>query len=136
MRITQETDYAFRICAYLAEHEDEVVGAPEISEAQKIPKRFTLRILRKLNLAGITDAKRGAYGGYYLIKPKEKVTLYDIILAIDGPITVNKCLSVSSPSCSKNNRKTMNHCKFHKRLSAIQSNITKMFKDSTIDEFI
>ncbi|MDQ0274255.1 Rrf2 family protein [Peptoniphilus koenoeneniae] len=136
MRITQETDYAFRICAYLAERENEVIGAPEISEVQKIPKRFTLRILRKLNLAGITAAKRGAYGGYYLLKPKEKVTLYDIILAIDGPIIVNKCLSESSPYCSKNGKKGIDHCKFHKRLSAIQSNIAKMFKDSTIDEFI
>ena len=85
MRITQEVDYAFRICSYLASKKGEVVAATEISETQAIPERFTLRILRKLNLAGITDAKRGAYGGYYLVRDKYDLNLYEIIEAIDGP---------------------------------------------------
>ena len=51
MRITQETDYAFRIVSYLAANEGKVVGAPQIAESEGVTKRFTLRILRKLNLA-------------------------------------------------------------------------------------
>ena len=74
MRITQETDYAFRIVGYLAKHEGQVIGAPEIAEMEGVTKRFTLRILRKLNLAGITDAKRGSKGGYFLKKPKEDLS--------------------------------------------------------------
>ncbi|MFR3508764.1 hypothetical protein [Peptoniphilus sp.] len=47
MRITQETDYAFRIVSYLAENEGKVVGAPQIAESEGVTKRFTLRILMR-----------------------------------------------------------------------------------------
>lgn len=135
MRITQETDYAFRIVRYLAENEGTVVGASQIAESEGVTKRFTLRILRKLNLAGITDAKRGSKGGYYLKKPKEDITLYDILIAIDGPIVINRCLQKDS-YCSKNKSDNVGNCKFHVTLAKIQSNIIKMFKDETIDNFI
>jgi len=135
MRITQETDYAFRIVSFLAKHENDIVGAPTIAEEEAVTKRFTLRILRKLNLAGITGAKRGSKGGYYLKKPKEEVTLYDIVVAIDGAIIINRCL-YDDNHCSKNPKDDVSHCKFHGCLAGMQNNIIKMFKNQTIDKFI
>lgn len=135
MRITQETDYAFRIVSYLARNEGKVIGAPQIAESEGVTKRFTLRILRKLNLAGITDAKRGSKGGYYLKKPKEDITLYDIIVAVDGPIVINRCLQ-EDKYCNKNRSNEVGNCKFHTTLAMMQSNIIKMFKNQTIDNFI
>lgn len=135
MRITQETDYAFRIVSYLAKNEGKVIGAPQIAESEGVTKRFTLRILRKLNLAGITDAKRGSKGGYYLKKPKEEVTLYDILVAVDGPIVINRCLQGDN-YCNKNKVSEVKNCKFHTTLAMMQSNIIKMFKNLTIDNFI
>ncbi|MBP2025944.1 RrF2 family transcriptional regulator [Peptoniphilus stercorisuis] len=136
MRITREVDYAFRICAYLAEHEGDVVGAPRIAADQKVPERFTLRILRKLNLAGITEAKRGATGGYKLKRKKEDITLYDIIVAVDGPIVVNRCLYMDEPYCNRNEDGNFGHCKFHNKLSSIQNSVIEMFRSSTLDEYI
>ena len=135
MRITQETDYAFRIVSYLARNEGKVIGAPQIAESEGVTKRFTLRILRKLNLAGITDAKRGSKGGYYLKKPKEDITLYDIIVAVDGPIVINRCLQ-EDKYCNKNRVNEVGNCKFHTTLAMMQSNNIKMFKNQTIDNFI
>ena len=135
MRITQETDYAFRIVSYLARNEGKVIGAPQIAESEGVTKRFTLRILRKLDLAGITDAKRGSKGGYYLKKQKEDITLYDIIVAVDGPIVINRCLQ-EDKYCNKNRVNEVGNCKFHTTLAMMQSNIIKMFKNQTIDNFI
>lgn len=135
MRITQETDYAFRIVSYLARNEGKVIGAPQIAESEGVTKRFTLRILRKLNLAGITDAKRGSKGGYYLKKPKEEITLYDILIAVDGPIQINRCMQEDS-FCSKHIDGDVKNCKFHVTLAKMQSEIIKMFKNETIENFI
>lgn len=135
MRITQETDYAFRITSFLAKHENEIIGAPVIAEECNVTERFTLRILRKLNLAGITFAKRGAKGGYGLNKPKEQVTLYDIIVAIDGPIIINRCLCEDN-YCNRNNKEGVAKCPFHIKLAYIQGSIIKMFKSETISNFI
>ncbi|RVU54101.1 RrF2 family transcriptional regulator [Anaerosphaera multitolerans] len=138
MRITREIDYAFRICAYLASREGEVTGAPKIAKQQAISERFTLRILRKLNLAGITEAKRGATGGYLLKKPKETISLYDIIVAVDGPITVNNCLDEEGPDCTLfgSNPAAYNYCKFHMKLLDINNALIEMFSGATLDEFI
>lgn len=136
MRLTQEIDYAFRIVAYLAKNEGKVAGAPLIASELKIPERFTLRILRKLNLADITQARRGAHGGYLLKKEKEDINLYDIILAIDGPIEINRCLHVEDPFCSRHSERPIGICKFHHRLHNIQDSIIKQFKDSNITDFI
>ncbi len=135
MRLTLEIDYAFRIVRHLAQVEGEVVGAPIISEIEAVPVRFTLRILRKLTLAGITASKRGSQGGYYLNRPKEEITLYDIILAVDGPIVINKCL-MDHGECSKNGIRGRGRCLFHQKLGAMQEEIIRMFSTCTIDEFI
>ena len=56
MKITQESDYALRIVQYLANQEESRVGASIIAKEQDVPLRFALKILRKLNAAGITKA--------------------------------------------------------------------------------
>lgn len=138
MRITQETDYAFRICGHLAKNEKQVVGAPTIATEESIPERFTLRILRKLNLAGITKAKRGATGGYTLNRPKEEISLYDIIIAVDGPIVINRCLGSDNPICSRSevSEECYNKCYFHRSLSEIQDIVVEKFKDCTLDKYL
>lgn len=138
MRITQETDYAFRICGHLAKNEGHVVGAPKIASEESIPERFTLRILRKLNIAGITRAKRGATGGYALNRSKEKISLYDIIVAVDGPIVVNKCLGGDNAICSRaeTSDECYSNCYFHNSLRRIQEIVEKEFKECTLDKYI
>ncbi len=137
MRITLEIDYAFRIVAHLAERPGQVVGAPVIAEEECIPDRFTLRILRKLNLAGITGAKRGANGGYYLAKDREEITLYDIILAVDGPIEINRCLMEENSFCSRREKgHEICDCPFHNKLGEIQEDVVGAFKEQKIVDFL
>ena len=137
MRITLEIDYAFRIVAHLAERQGQVVGAPVIADQECIPDRFTLRILRKLNLAGITGAKRGANGGYYLAKDRDDVTLYDIILAVDGPIEINRCLMAENSFCSRREKgHQICNCPFHIKLEEIQGDVVESFKQQKISDFL
>ncbi|MDD7362779.1 MAG: Rrf2 family transcriptional regulator [Peptoniphilus sp.] len=136
MKLTQEIDYAFRIVAHLAANEGEVVGAPKIAEVMEIPERFTLRILRKLNLGGLTRSKRGAKGGYSLNRPAESISLYDIILAIDGPIELNNCLHANDPYCNRFDRDGIERCKFHRSICKVQHGIIDELKGMTITDYI
>lgn len=138
MKITREIDYAFRICAYLAMHEGDIVGAPVIAYNQGISERFTLRILRKLNLAGITEAKRGVTGGYILKKPKESISLYDIMVAVDGPIIVNNCLDEDSEFvCSLHGKgEGLQQCKFHLKFESVKKELINTFNNAKLDQFI
>lgn len=136
MKLTQEIDYAFRIIAHLAANEGQVVGAPTIAEAMGVPSRFTLRILRKLNIAGLTKSRRGAKGGYILNRPAESISLYDIILAIDGPIELNRCMHANDPYCNRFDSEEIKGCKFHHSIYGLQKDLVGRLKEMTITNFI
>lgn len=93
MRITVESGCAVRIILFLSlRGVGEKTGAKMISENENIPIRFTLKILRKLKMAGLVCSFRGQSGGYALLKEPTDVSLKDVIEIIDGPIVMNKCL--------------------------------------------
>ena len=90
MTITREADYALRIVFALSE-ENAKIDANSLSEKIGVTLRFTLKILRKLLLAGIVRSFKGANGGYMLAKSPAEISMYDVITAIDGDMAVNRC---------------------------------------------
>lgn len=67
----------------------------EISEQEKIPKKFLEAILLELKNYGILSSKLGKSGGYYLLKKPEDLFLTDLIRLMDGPIALLPCASLN-----------------------------------------
>ena len=109
MRITQEADYALRICAMLTMAEYPVASSVLSKELCVSPK-FTSKILRELLLAGLVNSSRGINGGFTLAKSPQRITLRTVIEAIDGPIAVRHCLT-DEHNC--NYQKDKSKCRFH-----------------------
>jgi Rrf2 family protein len=87
MRISAKADYAVRATAELAAAAgNRPVKGDQIAQAQGIPLKFLLNILSELNHAGIVRSTRGAVGGYRLARPAERITLADVIRAVEGPL--------------------------------------------------
>lgn len=128
MRITQEADYAVRICRIL-DNAKEKTGAKEISEQAYITQKFALKILRKLVNAGIVTSHKGVYGGYTLTRDSNEVTLLDIFETIDGPVQITKCIDFEH-MCSKNTDKS--ECKMHKIMCGINQNLKNDFGNITV----
>jgi len=49
------------------------------------------KVLQKLVRAGFLRSKRGAKGGFLLVKPPEEITLLDIWVALEGKVSVESC---------------------------------------------
>lgn len=58
----------------------------QIAERQEIPMRFLEQIFQDLRRADIVTGKRGRNGGYVLAKQPTEISLYDIVIATDGPL--------------------------------------------------
>ena len=126
MRITVESGCAVRIILFLSiRGVGEKTGAKMISENENIPIRFTLKILRKLKIAGLVCSYRGQSGGYALIKEPKDVSLKEVIEIIDGPITMNKCLG-GTGVCDLNRS---NVCPVHYYLGSVQKDVSKQLSD-------
>jgi Rrf2 family protein len=88
LRVSAKTDYALRAVAELAATDGTaLVKAEAISHAQGIPLRFLLNILNELRHARIVRSHRGAEGGYRLARPAHLVTVAEVVVAVEGPLT-------------------------------------------------
>ncbi len=59
-----------------------------IGERQAIPYRFLEQIFQDLRRAGLVAGKRGPGGGYVLTRRPEKISLREVIEAIEGPLAI------------------------------------------------
>jgi len=120
MKITQEADYGLRVVLYLSKLDYGVkMDAGTMAEHTGIPLRFLLKLIRKLINSGIIKSYRGVKGGYALNKLPEEITSKDIVEAIDGPISVNRCL-IDPGFC---NAKQKGPCEIHRALVGVQQKL-------------
>jgi len=88
MRVTAKVDYAVRASMVLARAaaDGRPVKGEQIGTEQEIPVKYLENILSELRQGGLVRSLRGADGGYWLAKPAEKITIADIIRAVEGPL--------------------------------------------------
>ncbi|MCW2277672.1 RrF2 family transcriptional regulator [Heliophilum fasciatum] len=134
MKITQESDYALRVIAYLSKAEyGDIIEAQRIAETQAIPLRFLLKLLRKLHHADLLKSYRGSHGGFALNRLPGEISLKDVIEAIEGPIYVNPCLG-NIQFCNLVTDKT--ECQVHLALSQIQERFLRDLARVTFADLI
>jgi Rrf2 family protein len=71
---------------------DRPVLIQAIAERQEISRKYLDNLLAALKSAGLVRSVRGARGGYMLAKPPERITVKDIVVALDGEPTLADCL--------------------------------------------
>ena len=74
-----------------------VVSIQEIADQANIPKKFLEQVLLALKKAGLVHSSRGKAGGYSLHAAPARVTLGDIIQAVDGPFAPLPCADATAP---------------------------------------
>lgn len=130
MRIKNEIEYVFRILLYLSKYgENRIVSSNEISDAEDIPHLFSLRILKKLEKAGLVNIFKGARGGYQLTRPSEEITLRDAIETIEPIISIKDCVT-DPESCTL--RK--GNCAIHRAFNEIQMDFIKKLEARNFKE--
>lgn len=97
LTVTRHTDYAARIVLHLAERDIETrATAREVADLRGIPPAFVRRIVSRLSAAGILATTRGSGGGITLSRPAHEISLHDIVLAMEGPLSLNGCVAAPS----------------------------------------
>lgn len=92
-RLSRGAEYAIRSVLYLSgKPAGEIVFSEEISRNQDIPRAYLSKIFQSLARKGIIKSHRGAKGGVTLLKSPEGITVFDVIVAMEGDIFLNDCL--------------------------------------------
>ena len=130
MKIQRLTDYAIRTLGYLYSHPCSVSTAQNIAESLGITYQVYLKISNMLKKGGLIRSVRGRCGGYALAKPGEEISLHDIILVMEGPLVINRCLEADG-YCSGKFSLT---CPVHCYLEQVQNFLVDGLSSTTIAE--
>ena len=125
-------EYGIRALTVIA-HETQKgnrVGIKEICNKAQTPESFTAKILQNLVKRDVINSQKGPSGGFFIARSLNKISLYEIVDAIDGPGIFNKCgLGLSECNAKK-------PCPLHKKFEAVRSELHQMCIDSDLESLI
>ncbi len=93
--LSKKAKYALKALLYLTKNQNNggLVLISEISEKERIPRKFLEAILVDLKTNGLLHSVRGKNGGYSLAKDPANISVGNVIRMIDGPLAQIPCVS-------------------------------------------
>lgn len=128
MQINRTTDYALRMLLYLG-REKRPVFSSEIANNMKISRRYILSIARDLKSQGYIKSGMGIDGGYTLAKSLDQITLYEIVVFMEGSFTISRCLM-------QDNHCDDEACVLHEAYNFLQNILECYFGNLTLDALL
>jgi FeS assembly SUF system regulator len=98
-RLNRLTDYAVVVMTQMTHRPEDVHTAPRIATDTGIPLPTVAKLLNALARESLVLSHRGAAGGYTLGRPADKVSVAEIIQAMEGPIALTACVEGSGHHC-------------------------------------
>lgn len=88
MKVSTRVEYGMLALTDIALYSDNgsSVSAPEIAERQKISQKYLEQILTHLKQAGLIRAQKGLRGGYALTRTADKISIAEVLNALDSDI--------------------------------------------------
>ena len=112
----------------LAKSKRESKPAQVIAKEEGISIKYLERILNLLRKNDLVLSVKGKSGGYALALPAGKISLLDIILALDGPVSPMKCIG---SICHKEE-----NCPLKKVWTVVGENIEKTLEKIKLEDLI
>jgi Rrf2 family iron-sulfur cluster assembly transcriptional regulator len=109
MKISAVEEYGLRCLLQLAQsRESQLLSAEDIASREGLSVAYVEKILAQLRRVGLVSSVRGMYGGYQLTRPPERITVGELVRAVDGDFFTDICdhfsgnqhTCVHSGSCS------------------------------------
>jgi Rrf2 family protein len=136
LELTRRGDYAVRTMLALARIDDEAspaerpgggrLSVARIAAAEAIPPRILPSVMLRLVRAGLVEARTGRSGGYRLARRADRISLLEIIEAIEGDTRRRDCILRGGP-CLANGR-----CSVHGVFSSAEDALRDSLAEATL----
>lgn len=124
-------EYGIRAMIYIAQQsrQGERIGLKEIAQGIDSPEAFMAKIMQALSRQGLVQSVKGPHGGFYMDSKASKVTLAEVVRAIDGDQLFNGC-GLGLHEC--NEKKP---CPIHDEFKLIRNKIKSLLETTQVGEF-
>lgn len=129
MLISQTVEYALRAVVHLASNAPAPRTTDQVAEATRVPRAYLSKVLQGLARAGLVHSQRGIGGGMTLTKPPERVTILEVVNAVEPIQRIRSCpLGIAAHG--------LRLCPLHKRLDNALATVEKAFEHTTLAEVL
>lgn len=129
--VRRNTDYAVRLMVHLARRYGNGPVSTRIAASEEhVSYQLACKLMQSLQKAGLLNSSMGPKGGFRLARAPSEVSLLEVIEAIQGPISVNRCVLIPK-ICSQ-----YRHCSVRGKLADLQKSINDSLAQITLDELI
>ena len=98
MKVTSSVQYGLLAVGYVAQHKDgPLIVSQNIAKKYKVPLEYLLKVMQQLVKVNILRSKRGPRGGFSLARPLSKISLLEVIEAVEGPMNRSLALTDYAP---------------------------------------
>ena len=99
--VRRNTDYAFRLIVHLAKHYGNgPISTRTAAAEEQVPYQLACKLMQRLNNAKLVTSCMGPKGGFVLGAEPSKINLLEIVEAIQGPVSMNRCV-LDKDACSR-----------------------------------
>jgi Rrf2 family iron-sulfur cluster assembly transcriptional regulator len=102
-----------------------------VSERQRISLAYLEQLFVKLRRAGLVLSERGRAGGYRLARPADKISVAEIMRAVDEGVRMTRCAGEDAVPCVPGRR-----CLTHGLWDALGEQIAWFLDNVTLEEVI
>ncbi len=119
---SRSCEYGLQAMIYISLHSNskDMVTLEQIAKSQQIPQPFLSKILQRLVKHKLIGSRKGRNGGFYFLKPPEKITLLEIVKTINGTDLLDGCV-LGFSNCSDRNP-----CPVYKEFKSVKDRIKQI----------
>ena len=129
MQLSKSSQYAIRILAYMADHQDSpMMNATQLSQTMSIPYKFLTKIMTELVKENLVESIRGREGGFRLKQDAAEIKVDDILNLFNDSIKDEECL-LGIGFCNG-----MCKCALHDQWMEPKLLLQKMFRESSLQD--
>jgi Rrf2 family protein len=128
MNINRGSDFAIRLLAHLAAEGE--TTSREASQKIAVPLNHLAKLVQVLSRNGFVSTRKGKGGGLKLARDPGRISLAEVIEAVEGPMTLSDCI-FNRKSCRFSGK-----CKVRKYLGTVRSTIYDMLAAKTIADVV
>ncbi|MEK9683737.1 MAG: SUF system Fe-S cluster assembly regulator [Rhodospirillaceae bacterium] len=99
LKLSRFADYSIVLLTQLAARPASLMQAPDLALVTGLPVPTVAKTLKTLAQAGLVESRRGAQGGYALVRKASEIPVTEIIAAVDGPIALTDCVVEDGTDC-------------------------------------
>lgn len=126
--LSKSTEYAIRALVFiqLQNMSEKRPGVNEIAKEIEAPVAFSAKILHILTTHKLLNSMKGRGGGFFFTGNKTDLTVYDVILTMEGDGIFTEC-AIGLKNCSDENP-----CPIHGEFEKIRDQFLLLSKNETI----